>query len=442
MIKQKLTFLNHSSFIIECDGYKVLVDPYIFGSAFNNGWNLLKEVNHDKQLEKITHIVFSHEHPDHFSIPFLKKIKDLRSSITVLYQETFDKRVKKFCENLNYNFIEIKNNTEIELSKNFKIIIGKVPFYDSWINFQVFNKNILNVNDCVLENIDLVYKIKRILNKKIDVLFTQFSYANFIEEDQQKELAKKQLEKIKIQDHVFKPSYIVPFASFIYFSNKENKFMNKNINTLNNTLDFLTSNCKARTIILKPNEEWNFENKDNNNSIKFWEEIYNNIEKLKYYPPEKSKSIDELDKEQREYLIKVKDRNNKFLIYILTKINFFPELIIYLTDLNQFFSFNLINGLNKLKNNDYKNFISLNSNSLFFIFKFDYGLDTLLINARMKCNKNYLKKVIRCFILGSLNNTGRYLKFTNIYKYFNLDFIKRGLQILGLKKILLITMLV
>ena len=66
MIKQKLTFLNHSSFIIECDGYKVLVDPYIFGSAFNNGWNLLKEVNHDKQLEKITHIVFSHEHPDHF----------------------------------------------------------------------------------------------------------------------------------------------------------------------------------------------------------------------------------------------------------------------------------------------------------------------------------------------------------------------------------------
>ena len=435
MIKQKLTFLNHSSFIIECDGYKVLVDPYIFGSAFNNGWNLLKEVNHDKQLEKITHIVFSHEHPDHFSIPFLKKIQpDLRSSITVLYQETFDKRVKKFCENLNYNFIEIKNNTEIELSKNFKIIIGKVPFYDSWINFQVFNKNILNVNDCVLENIDLVYKIKRILNKKIDVLFTQFSYANFIEEDQQKELAKKQLEKIKIQDHVFKPSYIVPFASFIYFSNKENKFMNKNINTLNNTLDFLTSNCKARTIILKPNEEWNFENKDNNNSIKFWEEIYNNIEKLKYYPPEKSKSIDELDKEQREYLIKVKDRNNKFLIYILTKINFFPELIIYLTDLNQFFSFNLINGLNKLKNNDYKNFISLNSNSLFFIFKFDYGLDTLLINARMKCNKNYLKKVIRCFILGSLNNTGRYLKFTNIYKYFNLDFIKRGLQILGLKK--------
>ena len=274
MIKQKLTFLNHSSFIIECDGYKVLVDPYIFGSAFNNGWNLLKEVNHDKQLEKITHIVFSHEHPDHFSIPFLKKIQpDLRSSITVLYQETFDKRVKKFCDNLNYNFIEIKNNTEIELSKNFKIIIGKVPFYDSWINFQVFNKNILNVNDCVLENIDLVYKIKRILNKKIDVLFTQFSYANFIEEDQQKELAKKQLEKIKIQDHVFKPSYIVPFASFIYFSNKENKFMNKNINTLNNTLDFLTSNCKARTIILKPNEEWNFENKDNNNSIKFWKKF-------------------------------------------------------------------------------------------------------------------------------------------------------------------------
>ena len=69
-----IIFLNHASFIIEFNGVKILNDPFLFGSAFNNGWNLIKEVDHEKILKDITHIIFSHEHPDHFSVPFLKSI--------------------------------------------------------------------------------------------------------------------------------------------------------------------------------------------------------------------------------------------------------------------------------------------------------------------------------------------------------------------------------
>ena len=68
----KITFLNHASFIIEEDNFKLCCDPYLFGSAFNNGWSLLKEENHEKQLKNLTHIFYSHEHPDHFAVPFLK----------------------------------------------------------------------------------------------------------------------------------------------------------------------------------------------------------------------------------------------------------------------------------------------------------------------------------------------------------------------------------
>ena len=41
--KLKIIFLNHASFIIQYNNTKILVDPYLFGEAFNNGWNLLKE---------------------------------------------------------------------------------------------------------------------------------------------------------------------------------------------------------------------------------------------------------------------------------------------------------------------------------------------------------------------------------------------------------------
>ena len=95
----KITFLNHASFIIQERYFKLCCDPYLFGSAFNNGFNLLKEEDHEEQLKNLTHIFFSHEHPDHFAISFLKKINEnQRTKITILYQETFDKRIKKFCE--------------------------------------------------------------------------------------------------------------------------------------------------------------------------------------------------------------------------------------------------------------------------------------------------------------------------------------------------------
>ena len=32
-----ITFLNHASFIIEYKDTKILNDPYLFSSAFNNG---------------------------------------------------------------------------------------------------------------------------------------------------------------------------------------------------------------------------------------------------------------------------------------------------------------------------------------------------------------------------------------------------------------------
>ena len=425
----KITFLNHASFIIEYNNIKILNDPYLSGSAFNNGWNLLQEFDHKEYLEDITHICFSHEHPDHFSIPFLKSIDESkRTKITIIYQDTFDKRVKSFCQKLGYQFLEFENLIEKQIQENFSITIGKVPFYDSWINYKVNGKNILNVNDCVIENPSVANQIKKNI-KKVHTLLTQFSYASYIPENEQKEKALKCLENIKIQDEILKPNFIIPFASFIYFSNTQNRFMNKNINTIEKTYDYLTKNCNSNPIILAPNEIWDLQIKDNKKSLLFWKNLYDNLNNLNYYEEKNLYKLNELTDKSQKYIEKIYKKNNGFILKILCKLKILSPVNIFISDLNIYLNFSIIDGLTDISENKLNdNYVKMDSNSLAFIFDYEYGLDTLLVNARFETFKTYKNNLIKSFAIGALNNTGRFMRFRDLFKYLNINFIERTLK--------------
>jgi len=92
----KLTFLNHASFMVENDDAVLLIDPWYEGSAFNHGWSLIDtSVKNDDVIKKLIKknkeifIWFSHEHSDHFSVPFVKKLKNQSIRLTFLYQKNF-----------------------------------------------------------------------------------------------------------------------------------------------------------------------------------------------------------------------------------------------------------------------------------------------------------------------------------------------------------------
>lgn len=211
--------------------------------------------------------------------------------------------------------------------------------------------------------------------------------------------------------------------------------MNKNMNTICDVNNFILQNCSAKSIILKPNETWNLNEKNNNKSLQFWKKNYENIENLKYHSDIKTFEAEELIIKSKNYIKRINYRNNQFLIQLLIKIKFFTKINIFVHDLNNFFEFDLINGLievdKKLNETDC---IQLDSKSLSFVFDYDYGLDTLLVSARFKVTNKYKQKIIRCFLIGSLNNTGRFIKFNNFYKYLNFDFIKKSLQLIEFKK--------
>ena len=434
--KPSIIFLNHSSFIFQTGTVKLLVDPWLYGSIFNEGWDLLSEEDHGQVLSDITHIYYSHEHPDHFHVPFLKSIDPARrTEITILFQQTYDQRVKNFCSNLGYKVIEFEDQAEIKISENTEITIGKVPFFDSWINIKYGDMNILNVNDCVLEKPSAVRGIKDALNRNIDILFTQFSYAGYLEKSRQRVIAAEILEKIKMQDDVLSPGIIVPFASFLYFSHEENRFMNENGNTLRHAYEFIKQNCKAQPVVLRPNEYWDLSEKNNEESLAYWDDKFGAIAGLPYHPASEELSAGELQELANDYLRSLRHTNNSFIINALSWIGVLPKINIKLTDLDKFFQFDLIKGLRASEAEfSAHDCIALSSESLACIFKHDYGYDTVLVSARLDCTTAYLGRVTKCLFVGSLNNTGRYLRFSQIPRLVNLDFLVRGLELINLKK--------
>ena len=74
----KLKIISHASVFIDLGEVKLLTDPWLFGNCFNDGWslkkaNLSEENITQDEINSITHLYLSHEHPDHFHIPTLKK---------------------------------------------------------------------------------------------------------------------------------------------------------------------------------------------------------------------------------------------------------------------------------------------------------------------------------------------------------------------------------
>ena len=91
----------------------------------------------------------------------------------------------------------------------------------------------------------------------------------------------------------------------------------------------------------------------------------------------------------------------------MAKLHFFKTTNIFLKDLNISVSFNLIDGLKKSASDKLNVDIITDSDSLSFVFSWDYGVDTLFVNARFRTSGGKIMNFFRLFLIGTLNNNGR-----------------------------------
>lgn len=401
--------MNHASFITETRGVRLMADCWLFGDAFNHGWALLSETAmQPEDFGTITHLWFSHEHPDHFSPRSLQGIPaEHRSRITVLYQRTLDGKLAKFCRGLGFReVVELPDAEPLALTPEVRIRCGRWGSGDSWLLIESPEGKVLNLNDCDVRTSEEVAEVYA-LTGPVDLLATQFSYAawngNQEQGEHRRHIAHGMLERMKKQIDGLGARFVLPFASFVWFCHEQNDFMNEDANKIDVTERFLREHTAARPVVLYPGDAWPLgEPRDNSSALERYGRDY---AELPSRPRAKAEnvSLEKLVSSSKRFcaaLLEHGDRSRLKLHLakeglrrrreegggLLSKLplNPLPPARIWVSDHGQAFTFDLDAGLAPSPLTREECDLAADSDSLHYAFIFLWGGESLLVNGRFE----------------------------------------------------------
>ena len=403
MQRNQLSFVNHASFIVENDSALLLVDPWLEGPAFNNGWSLLDQSTSSEALVARlnrsglpVYVWFSHEHPDHFSIPFLKKFKDqFRGIATFLFQHTLDKRVVGFLRKNGFDVAECHEGVPVALGRDMRITVHPFSDGDSWCLIQSGARNIVNINDCALTTVKHCREVKSKLAAaapRIDYLFTQFGYANWVgnpgQDQQHRAAAREKIQRIALQLETLRPKVTVPFASFVYFSSTENAYMNAAQNTPQDIMGAPELARWAPTIrFLRPGSVVDLDTdsaasltREHEQALAHWQGLL--AQRSKLLPPAQEVALSDIKSAFVKYRGSVNE-NLHGLPRLLELARRIEPLVLYLPDLEQTVQVSYRQGWKVLQPGSPYH-VAMHSPNALFLFKNEYGFDTTHVNGRFR----------------------------------------------------------
>lgn len=227
----EIRFVGHASFVASLGGLRILADPWYFGGVFNDSWRLVSPaapVDHGS----IDHIYISHEHPDHFHFPTLRSIpSEHRQRVRVLYQAHASPRIKDALLRLGFpRVVELPLERWTRLTDRVEAYCGSSGYIDSFLALRADGECLLDLNDCPMDAARMQH-LRQVLGP-IDVMFAQFSFANWVGNDAD-EAGEGERKRAQLRERmdIFRPRVTVPFASFVYFANAENARMNAWVTT-------------------------------------------------------------------------------------------------------------------------------------------------------------------------------------------------------------------
>jgi UDP-MurNAc hydroxylase len=413
----RVRLINHACCKVETDGgLGLLFDPWTEGSAFNAGWDLLipTPVAFDEIMEGVSLIWISHEHPDHFSPAFLARVaKAHGNNVTILFQATRDRRVVQFCKSLGLAVQELANGVPTRLSPTVTATCGAYYFYDSWLYLTDGRHSLLNLNDCPARTERDIRKIAR-LAPEPTLLLSQFSYAAWKGGRDNRAFraaaAAQKLETVATQTRMLRPRFTLPFASLIYFSNVENSYLNDAVNTPRKAADAIVA-AGSTPVVLYPGDAWQFGDPSTGteDALDRYDRRYAEMAALPLRPPGASVGLEELRTAFESYRSRVFARNSRWLIRFLSKLRplgVFQPVIVKLRDLDRSVAVSVVSGFAEQPTGGAEPDVTLHSSSLLFMFKNEFGFDTLTVNGRFEASADGFARMMRSFSVGSLNALG------------------------------------
>ncbi len=419
-----------------------MVDPWLSGTAFNEGWALLAEAPMGPEdWRGVTHLWHSHEHPDHFSPRTLREIPEaVRAGITLLYQVTEDRKVATFCRELGFReVIELAPAGWHALAPGFEVRCEPWRNGDSWLAVRTPEATLVNLNDCAIRRPDQVARVRAAVGR-VDVLTTQFSISawdgNPEDGARLRRGAQRMLERLRVQVQGLEARWTLPFASYVWFCHEENAFLNAYHNRVHDAVELLREQTSTRPLVLYPGEGWEIgSDHDPALALDRWAAEYASVPSR---PLIRAGHVSEAElvSLSRTWCARVRAGSDPLRLRLrlarqtarsrraragrgivgaiagalsLALLSV-PEAWIWVSDLEAAFCLGLAGGLRRSSRARGDCDVELSSDSLRFAFQFLFGGETLQVNARFReLRENSRLPLFHYFALAGSRNRGERL---------------------------------
>jgi hypothetical protein len=210
---------------------------------------------------------------------------------------------------------------------------------------------------------------------------TQFSYAewpgNPDDAKAQETEAREKLRRIKVQASVFKPDYVIPFASFVWFCHEENFAHNQHMTSVARAASYIEATSEAKAVVLYPGDRWVVgEAHDWRPAAERYQQDFERRMAGGPIVATRSATMSQLSDAFLEFLRRIRAKNDPLLRLVPV-----PSTTVHLTDANVTLKLTL-RGMQRIPNPRLGPDVATSSENLLYSLRFEWGSSTLHSNGR------------------------------------------------------------
>jgi hypothetical protein len=416
-----IQLVSHASVLVTTGNATVWTDPWLFGKAFNDSWSLYPAQAYEAPfLDRVQYLWISHEHPDHFHIPTLRSLpSEFKRRVRLLFQRNNSDKMFAALRKLGFERLEVlPHRRPVELEPGLSVYCYQVGQMDSMLGVRCGSHTVLNINDAEINTIDC----KRVLGDfgKCDILLNQFSlagYGGFADRDAYLPAAAARiLRKMAANHRDLGAKVTIPFASFIYFSAVDNRYINAYANTPQKVYQYFEQQG-LKVALLYPGDVFHAGQEIHNESALERFSTTPDFDNLSY-DTAPSVPLETIRGRFEQLCDALRERYTSFFLRLLRPFQ------VYIPDLGTTMRFSLANR--SMEESDGPPDLEINSQPLSFGFSSPFGFQTLGVSGRYILYRNF-RNWRNHRILFSLNNAEIYLRPKYFFRGRNLTWIAERL---------------
>lgn len=416
----KIRLVSHASVIVTCSDTAVWTDPWLISKAFNNSWTLWPTPDFDESLlHDVGFIWLSHEHPDHLNFPTLASLPaEFKSRVKILFQKNNAERIFEPLRKIGYrNFIVLPHRQIVRITEKTSVYCFRVGTIDSCLGVISGGRVAFNANDARINSRDCTTVLKDL--RKVDVVLNQFSLAvhNGCVDHQTyvKRAALSVLESLSANHRDLHASATIPFASLIYFSTTDNRFMNAYANRPRDVVEFCSSRGQS-VVVMYPGDEYEVgKDYDSSAALARYDQLHSGSGALQYDEP----TVVPLSALQESFTVLMERMRERYPGVVLDMLK---PLRVEIPDLGIVAELSLAKGYLREVRLPGPADLAIHSQPLHYCLSYPWGMQTLTVSARFTVLNN-VRNWRRHKALFALYSADVYLKPRNVLRRQNRAFL-------------------